>query len=223
MGRWKLNCGIFKRVWMVCVNDVKSVIGGHWRRGLRPMYPDRFFLLVVLNIVNWSLSGYGAGYLSSKGTDFASFLLAIFISNVLLYTMFYIVMKLRYGERIGAQPALYILISTLTWFGSFYFFLNKSTSWTETPAESRALNQECELFHFYDNHDIWHFLSATSLFLSFMILFTLDDDLENVPRDKIPVFWIGKIKKSTQNSFSFIGTNYNIAPLLLSTFCEDIF
>ena len=152
------------------------------------MYPDRFFLLVVLNIVNWSLSGYGAGYLSSKGTDFASFLLAIFISNVLLYTMFYIVMKLRYGERIGAQPALYILISTLTWFGSFYFFLNKSTSWTETPAESRALNQECELFHFYDNHDIWHFLSATSLFLSFMILFTLDDDLENVPRDKIPVF-----------------------------------
>ena len=152
------------------------------------MYPDRFLLLVVLNIVNWSLSGYGAGYLSSKGTDFASFLLAIFISNVLLYTMFYIVMKLRYGERIGAQPALYILISTFTWFGSLYFFLNKSTSWTETPAESRALNQECELFHFYDNHDIWHFLSATSLFLSFMILFTLDDDLENVPRDKIPVF-----------------------------------
>ena len=100
MGRWKLNCGIFKRVWIVCVNDVKSVIGGHWR-GLKPMYPDRFFLLVLLNIVNWSLSGYGAGYLSSQGTDFASFLLAIFISNVLLYTMFYIVMKLRYGERIG--------------------------------------------------------------------------------------------------------------------------
>ena len=126
--------------------------------------------------------------LSGRGADFASFLLAIFISNVMLYTMFYIVMKLRYRERIGAQPAAYILMSTFTWFGSLYFFLNKSTSWTKTPAESRELNQDCALFNFYDNHDIWHFLSATSLFLSFMILLTLDDDLDNVPRDKIPVF-----------------------------------
>ena len=123
-----------------------------------------------------------------RGSDFASFLLAIFISNVMLYTLFYIIMKLRYKESIGAQPAAYLVISTFTWFGSLYFFLNKSTSWTKTPAESRHLNQDCQLLNFYDNHVIWHFLSAASLFLSFMILLTLDDDLENIPRDRIPVF-----------------------------------
>lgn len=152
------------------------------------MYVDRLILLLVLNATNWGLSGYGLVSLSGRGSDFASFLLAIFIANVLLYTAFYIVMKLRYKERIGPQTATYILIATFTWFGSLYFFLNKSTSWTRTPAESRHLNQDCKLFHFYDNHDIWHFLSAMSLFLSFMILLTLDDDLENVPREKIPVF-----------------------------------
>ena len=47
---------------------------------------------------------------------------------------------------------------------------------------------DCRLFHFYDNHDIWHFLSAGSLFLGFMILLTIDDDLAETPRDKIPVF-----------------------------------
>ena len=187
MGRWKLNAGIFKRIWHVWVNDLRAVVGGNWR-GLKPMYVDRFSLLVILNAGNWSLSGYGAGYLSGKGADFASFLLAIFICNVMLYTLFYIIMKLRYKERIGAQPAAYIVISTFTWFGSLYFFLHKSTSWTRTPAESRELNQDCKLFHFYDNHDIWHFLSAMSLFLSFMILLTLDDDLENIPRERIPVF-----------------------------------
>jgi len=41
---------------------------------------------------------------------------------------------------------------------------------------------------FYDNHDIWHFLSAISLYLSFMVLLTLDDDVDNKPTATIPVF-----------------------------------
>jgi hypothetical protein len=187
MGRVRLNYGIFQRIWHVCVNDVRAIGGGNWH-GLKPLYIDRMILLLVLNAANWSLSWYGVIELADKGADFASFLLAIFISNVMLYTMFYIVMKLRYSERIGAQPATYILISSFTWIGSMYFFLNKSTTWVKTPAASRELNTECRLFNFYDNHDIWHFLSATSLFLSFMILLTLDDDLDNTPREKIPVF-----------------------------------
>ena len=53
---------------------------------------------------------------------------------------------------------------------------------------SMLFDCDCRLFHFYDNHDIWHFLSALSLFLSFMILLTLDDDLVDTPREKIHVF-----------------------------------
>ena len=120
--------------------------------------------------------------------DFASFLLGVLISNLLLYTLFYLLMKLRHGERILVQPIFYIVVSLVTWSGALYFFVTKSTSWVLSPAESRPLNSKCKLFNFYDNHDIWHFLSATSLFLSFMILLTLDDDLTEKPRELIPVF-----------------------------------
>jgi hypothetical protein len=187
MGRWKMNIGIFRRMLNICNNDARALFSGNWR-SLKPMYVDRFFLLVVMNAGNWALDAYGISVLAKKGGDFASFLLAIFISNVLFYTLFYIVMKLRYRERILWQPAIYLFVSFFTWSGATYFFLNKSSTWVETPARSRHLNMDCRLFHFYDNHDIWHFLSAVSLFLDFMILLTLDDDLFDVPRDKIPVF-----------------------------------
>jgi hypothetical protein len=41
---------------------------------------------------------------------------------------------------------------------------------------------------FFDNHDMWHFFSATALFLAFIFLLTIDDDLLLTDRDKIEVF-----------------------------------
>lgn len=91
-----------------------------------------------------------------------------------------------------------------------------SSDFQVTPAQSRNFNQPCRIMNFYDNHDIWHFLSAFSMFSSFMVsivsllqgytsilwmckiivcltspqtLLTLDDDLVHVPRSKIHVFW----------------------------------
>ena len=61
----------------------------------------------------------------------------------MLYTLFYIIMKLRYRERITWQPAIYTFVSLFTWAGAMYFFLNKSTSWVKTPAQSRRLNMDC--------------------------------------------------------------------------------
>ena len=149
MGRFRLNLGIFKRTWIIMRNDARAIYSGQWY-GLKPLYPTRMVLLLMMNAVNWGLSLYGAIHESKrKNSDFASFMLAILISNVMLYTCFYIAMKLRHGEKISCEPAFYIIVSIFTWAGSAYFFFNNSTSWKLSPAESRHLNTECKLFHFY--------------------------------------------------------------------------
>ena len=68
-------------------------------------------LMIIFNMVNWGMAAYGIMSLAKDGGDFASFLLAIFIMNLLLYTSFYILMKLRYKERISRQPFTYMLLS----------------------------------------------------------------------------------------------------------------
>lgn len=92
------------------------------------------------------------------------------------------------GERILLQPLRYIVLSFVTWGFALYFFINKSVSWASTPAQSRFHNRPCALLKFFDYHDIWHFLSALAMFFSFMVLLTLDDDLEDTHRSQIPVF-----------------------------------
>nr|CAD7571328.1 unnamed protein product [Timema californicum] len=137
------------------------------------------------NVCNWALAVYGLLYHLG---DFATHLLMIFMANLMLYCIFYIVMKLCNHERILPQPLIYIILAFTTWVAALYFFLNKSISWVLTPAQSRAYNHPCEILDFYDKHDIWHFLSSASMFFSFMVLLTLDDDLIRVHRSNIPVF-----------------------------------
>ncbi|CAL1544636.1 unnamed protein product [Lymnaea stagnalis] len=177
MGRWRFDRHIFKRLFRVILTE--------GRRCTRPIYPSRFILLLFGNLINWAFALYGA---IKQPSDFATYLLAIFIGNLLLYCMFYIVMKLLYKESLSWLVILVILTSMVTWAGSLYFFFQNLTSWGDTPAGSRARNSECILMEFYDAHDVWHFLSAISLFFSFMILLLLDDDLSLKRRDKLPVF-----------------------------------
>lgn len=50
------------------------------------------------------------------------------------------------------------------------------------------MNEPCGYMNFFDNHDMWHFVSATSLFLAFIFLLTIDDDLLLTKRKDIEVF-----------------------------------
>ena len=50
------------------------------------------------------------------------------------------------------------------------------------------MNVPCSYMDFFDNHDMWHFFSATALFLAFIFLLTIDDDLLLEQRKKIDVF-----------------------------------
>ncbi|XP_060799366.1 SID1 transmembrane family member 2 isoform X2 [Neoarius graeffei] len=178
MGRWRLDTGILRRILHVIYTDCIRQCSG-------PMYMDRMVLLVMGNIVNWSLAAYG---LIKKPNDFASYLLAIAICNLLLYFAFYIIMKLRSGERIQCLPLVCILFTAIIWGFALFFFFQGLSTWQKTPAESREHNRNCILLSFFDDHDIWHFLSSIAMFGSFLVLLTMDDDLDTVQRDKIYVF-----------------------------------
>ncbi|KAG8434521.1 hypothetical protein GDO86_012775 [Hymenochirus boettgeri] len=178
MGRWRLDCGILRRIFQVLYTDCV-------RQCSPPMYVDRMVLLVMGNIVNWSLAAYG---LIVRPNDFASYLLAIGICNLLLYFAFYIIMKLRSGERILPIPLLCIVCTSVVWGFALFFFFQGLSTWQKTPAESREHNRDCILLGFFDDHDIWHFLSSIAMFGSFLVLLFLDDDLDTVQRDKIYVF-----------------------------------
>ncbi|XP_043086319.1 SID1 transmembrane family member 2 isoform X4 [Puntigrus tetrazona] len=178
MGRWRLDSGILRRMLYVIYTDCIRQCSG-------PMYIDRMVLLVMGNIVNWSLAAYG---LIKRPNDFASYLLAIAICNLLLYFAFYIIMKLRSGERIQCLALVCILFTAVVWGFALFFFFQGLSTWQKTPAESREHNRECILLSFFDDHDIWHFLSSIAMFGSFLVLLTMDDDLDTVQRDKIYVF-----------------------------------
>ncbi|XP_011795966.1 PREDICTED: SID1 transmembrane family member 1 isoform X1 [Colobus angolensis palliatus] len=183
MGRFKIDVsdtdlGIFRRAAMVFYTDCIQQCS-------RPLYMDRMVLLVVGNLVNWSFALFG---LIHRPRDFASYMLGIFICNLLLYLAFYIIMKLRSSEKVLPVPLFCIVATAVMWAAALYFFFQNLSSWEGTPAESREKNRECILLDFFDDHDIWHFLSAAALFFSFLVLLTLDDDLDVVRRDQIPVF-----------------------------------
>ena len=63
-----------------------------------------------------------------------------------------------------------------------------ATDWLQPPAISRDGNRDCLMLDFFDSHDLWHFTSAFGLFFSFVMLMTLDDNQDGVPRNKIRVF-----------------------------------
>ena len=44
------------------------------------------------------------------------------------------------------------------------------------------------LLYIADNHDLWHFFSAAGIFMAFLALLTVDDDLLATERNLIEVF-----------------------------------
>jgi hypothetical protein len=142
MGQFRLNRGILKKCGSVLKNDIHN--RHNWPK-LIPRDPTTMVLLLIMNCVNWGVSIHGA----SRAENFASFLLSILITNVMLYMSYYVIMKIRHGEKISWQPAVYLTLSMIIWVFAGYFFFNKSTSWKLSPAKSRELNVECKVFNFY--------------------------------------------------------------------------
>ncbi|CAH8487142.1 unnamed protein product [Schistosoma margrebowiei] len=177
MGQWNIDLCLPRRIYYLIRTDGIGC--------LRPTYLERMLLLLIANLVNFTLAGYG---IVKRPRDFSTFLLSIFMINLLMYTFFYAIMKLRHRERFQMLSLVYILLTCVSWGCAIYFYFNRTTTWEVTPARSRALNQPCVLLDFYDAHDVWHFLSSISMFFSFMLIMYMDDDLSKRPRNQIFVF-----------------------------------
>ena len=182
-GQWKLGRGFTARV----AQDWRGSCSP--RDGLpaffRPAYPDRLVFLLLGLLLNGAFLGLG---LARQPADFDTFLLTVFISNLLAYVVYYLLMKLRHGERLGGRPLVCMGLGAAAWSAALYFYFSAATDWTQSAALSRVQNQECVLLGFYDSHDVWHFVSALSLFLSFLLLLVVDDDLTYKLAADIPVF-----------------------------------
>uniref|UniRef100_A0A8C7UTY5 SID1 transmembrane family member 2 n=1 Tax=Oncorhynchus mykiss TaxID=8022 RepID=A0A8C7UTY5_ONCMY len=175
MGRWRLDSGILRRIVYVIYTDCIRQCSG----------PIHLITDIVWLLFGLSRAAYG---LLKTPNDFASYLLAIAICNLLLYFAFYIIMKLRSGERIQCMAMVCILFTAVVWGFALFFFFQGLSTWQKTPAESQEHNRDCIVLSFFDDHDIWHFLSSIAMFGSFLVLLTMDDDLDDVQRDKIFVF-----------------------------------
>ncbi|RZC40785.1 Sid-1-related A [Asbolus verrucosus] len=161
---------------------------GNKVEAIAPIKKSRFVLLLIANIINYAMLITGLCLYNSNVTDFGTFLLGLLMGNSVLYAVFYTGMKLVHGERICFEAIIYGLLGIICWASATVFFLDNATLWTVSPAESRQWNQECILLNFYDKHDVWHLLSAPALYLTFMFLLSLDDDLIDKKRCDITVF-----------------------------------
>jgi len=120
---------------------------------------------------------------------------ALYLTQYLFKKIFEIVRDSDSYTGAGCCLRLCLLFFFLVLFLGFgfiagYFYSQKLQSRNLSPAESRNMNGPCDpMFgNFYDNHDLWHFFSSTALFLAFLFLLTIDDDLMNTKRKQIKVY-----------------------------------
>ena len=93
-------------------------------------------------------------------TDFPSVLLFIFLANVGMYLTFYLVMKKLAGERLTWPTLIFLVLTAVFMLPALYFFRSEVKNTGVGPALSKEINQPCfEGLNYFDNHDVWHFLS----------------------------------------------------------------
>ncbi|KAF1748767.1 hypothetical protein GCK72_025234 [Caenorhabditis remanei] len=180
----------FKGIWTLNIRELRNSVRMAWASSRRlscimPAYKARFFVILMLNIVNTAVVVYG---LEAHPKDFLSFLLIPFIGNLFIYIIYYILMKMIYREKIPKRALALLFAAVISWTCAGILFNQRVSDWSKMPAISRELNKPCIFLNFYDNHDIWHLSSAFAIFFSFTAINVIDDDLMFVVRNTIRVF-----------------------------------
>jgi len=117
--------------------------------------------------------------------DFATALLDLSMINLFYYLLRYIIIKLLVHREFRCSfrsllPLIYFFLTIVLVVVSYLYFKIELTEWRKSPAYSREGNVDCSFLKFYDEHDIWHMLSAVATFFLFMTLLTLDDGVQHM-------------------------------------------
>lgn len=178
-GKWSLSH-------MTLIKLCKSIIGKASDCNFWPTQKSkkRGIFIILLDCINIAFIAFGGW----TRPNISTYLLMIFIGNLMVYFFYYLCMKLWKKEKIPVPAYFISILSIACWIPALYFFTSEEKSTNNSPAQSRNLNVECLLGDLYDSHDIWHFFSAAGLFFSFLLLLVLDDGISHLPRNKISIF-----------------------------------
>ena len=107
---------------------------------------------------------------------FTMWVLCLFICNLIIYYIYYIIQKIRHNEWINLKKWFGLLFSLVILSLAILVFEIPVTNKSLTHQESNELNKPCVLFNYWDYHDLWHILSAIGLFGMLMNIYFLDTD-----------------------------------------------
>ena len=144
----------------------------------------RFLLLLTLNGFTLGMLIYG----SYVKPDFTMWMLALFIINMAIYFIYYLIQKKINKEYIDYKIWFLLAIDQVILVTALIYFETPVSDKYLSPEQSQLLNHNCVLFNYWDYHDIWHIFSATGLFMFMIIALLIDRDLEDTPTVEIPIF-----------------------------------
>jgi len=157
----------------------------HAFRHMNPYQYPKLIVIILINLYNIIMLIYAT---AQHAIDFTDWLLALFVINMLIYFMYYIVCKIYYREPIKWYVMVLLFIDFAIIVASLLFFSKSVSNKSLSHHDSNLLNKPCVLFNYFDYHDIWHMLSAIGLFMFMIVVYIIDHGLDDIPRNEIHKF-----------------------------------
>ena len=188
----------FLVIYLVVIGSINIYYGTDW--GIDTKLPGRIVsafrhrksfnlpklaLVTVLNTFTLSMVIYAQ---ASEQLEFTNWMLSIFILNLVIYFLYYMINKVQDREPMGNKLWLSILANIIILMIAIIFYEAAVTDKMETHTESNKLNKPCALFGYWDYHDIWHIMSAIGLFMTMCIVYVLDRGLISAEPSMLRIF-----------------------------------
>ena len=175
-GKWNTPYQVFKN------------LQNFWSGGFKlidSINKTKLIFVVFFNIINLGFIIFGN--ISQPNLPLSDFFLFVFMGNLMLYFVYYFIMKLYRKEKITIAAYIFLFFVIVSGPPAMYLFKSKTKTTRVSPAKSRNLNQDC-ITNMYDAHDLWHLISAEAIFSFYMLLLVIDDGIADTPRTNIHIF-----------------------------------